>query len=79
MSKRNNFTPIILESWLQISVFPTPVGPAKRNLKDKLSGDIKIYDHKIPKGETSKSFTEYVKIVEKLATQKFDRCDQFCE
>ena len=46
-----------------------------KNLKDKLSGDIKIYDHKIPKGETSKSFTEYVKIVEKLATQKFDRCD----
>ena len=31
ISKRNNLTPIIRESCLQISVLPTPVGPANKN------------------------------------------------
>jgi hypothetical protein len=31
ISKRNNFTPIMRASCLQISVFPTPVGPANKN------------------------------------------------
>ena len=31
MSKRNNFTPMMRANCLQISVLPTPVGPANKN------------------------------------------------
>ena len=46
-----------------------------KSLKENLGKEKKVYVHTIPMGETSKSFEEYMKILEKLAKQNFDRSD----
>ena len=46
-----------------------------KDLKDILKGSKKVYIYTIEKGEKSKSFSKYSKILEKLADLKFDRSD----
>ena len=46
-----------------------------KDLKDILKGSKKVYIYTIEKGEKSKSFSTYSKILEKLADLKFDRSD----
>ncbi len=46
-----------------------------KELRAKISNNKNIYTHELPQGETSKSASEYLNLLEKLAKLKFDRSD----